>query len=475
MVARALTPQEKVALDLEEGSAYDYDTLLFTSFDDGTVFSYDRSSVERLDEALQRDGKMRTLEQVLTLPQRQAPIAFRRGNAEREVTDWIAKVFTEPANNGGMTTPLKMIAAQMTGAIIYRKAFFEKVFTVNDEGRIVYKKVAWRPPATCAIMRDGEHGAFRGFKQQPVRLDYTEEITIPHNRAFVYIHGQHRNPLEGVSDFDVPYWCYVTKQKIRFLWYQFLEGQSLPKTVVRARDETSANKAAAKVVGLRQGGVVGLADGVTTDVLESSGKGATQFKEALQWLDAEASGAVLAGFTDLGAAATSGIGSFALSKDQTDFFLMSRQAVAQEMADSINQWLIPDLVRLNFGPGTASPLMEFGPIAEDDAQMAVSLLQATAVTQSPVLPREFMDELTERVAGFLGLNTARVRDGLARAAAETAQKASATVQPAIPGARVGSDLQRHAQGVGTVMGAVNAATNAVINKQIKDANPGSRA
>jgi len=470
MVTRALTEQEAVALDLEEGSAFDYDTLLFTSFDDGSVFNYDRSSVERLDEALGRDGKMNTLLQVLTLPMRQAPISFRRGQAEAKVTDWLAQVMTEPANNGGMTTPLKTIIAQMTGAIAYRKAFFEKVFTLGEDDRIVYKKVAWRPPATCAVMRDPQNGAFRGFKQQPIRLEDNDEITIPHKRAFVYIHGQHRNPLEGVSDLDIPYWCYITKQKIRFLWYSFLEGQSLPKTVVTARDETSANKAAAKVVGLRQGGVVGLAEGVTTDVLESSGRGAAQFKEALQWLDAEASGSVLAGFTDLGAAATSGIGSFALSKDQTDFFLMSRQAVSQEMADTINQFLIPDLVRMNFGPKTRSPIMEFSPISEDDAQMAVSLLQATAQSPSLVLPREFMDELTERVAGFLGLNTARVREGLARAAVESAKKAETTVQPAIPGARVSPELQQRAGNVGTVMGAVNAATNAVVNKRIQQAN-----
>lgn len=461
MVARALTPQEQVALDLEEGSAYDYDTLLFTSFDDGTVFNYDRSSIERLDEMLERDGKSRTLQKVLTLPLMNATQSFRRNGAEREVTDWIASVMTEPANNGGMTTPLSQVVAQMTGAIVYRKAFFEKVFTMDPErNRIVYKKIAWRPPATCAVMRDPKNGAFRGFKQMPIRLEDTDEITIPVQRAFVYIHGQDANPLEGTSDFDIPYWCYVTKQKIRFLWYQFLEGQSLPKTVVRARSETDANKAASKLVGLRQGGVVGLTDGVTTDVLESSGRGATQFKEALQWLDAEASGSVLAGFTDLGAAATSGIGSFALSKDQTDFFLMSRQAVGREMAVAINNWLIPDLVRLNFGPGTRSPVMEFGPIAEDDAQMAVSLLQATAQSPSSVLPQEFMGELIERVAGFLGLNTARVREGLARAAKEGAGRA-VSMQPGNP----------TAPEVGAMAGAVGAATNAVVNRQIQQANP----
>lgn len=429
-------------LDKEEGSAFDRESLLFTAFEDGAVFNYDRGSIVKIDEMLDREGKAQTLEQVLTLPIRQAPVTIKRGPASKAVTKFIAKTLQQPANNGGMSTPLNTIIAQMASAIIYRKTFFEKVFTVRD-GQVIYDKLAYRPPATCAIVRDEKNAAFRGFRQQPIRLEDLEEIFIPAQRAFVYIHDQRRKPLEGRSDLDIAYWCYITKQKIRFLWYQFLEGQSLPKTVVRARTETDAQKAAKKIIDLRQGGVVGITDAISTDVLESSGKGADQFKVALQWLDAEASGSVLAGFTDLNAAASTGTGSFALSKDQTDFFLMSRQAVAKEMADAINQFVIPDLVRYNFGPKEASPIIEIGPITQDDANLAVGLLQATAVTQSPVLPREFYEELIERVAGLLELDVARVRDGLRKAAIEGAQQL-----PQNPN-------------VGSVAGAIGAATAAV--------------
>lgn len=430
-------------LDKEEGSAYDRDALLFSAYEDGTIFNYERSrAIQQIDDMLDVDGKAQTIEQVITLPIRQAPFTIKRGPASREVTKFVTRVLMEPANNGGMSTPISTVLGQMTSAAIYRKAFFEKVLTERD-GRIIYDKLAYRPPATCAIMRDEKTAAFRGFKQQPIRLEDTEEIEIPAQRAFVYIHDQRRKPLEGRSDMTIPYWCYITKQKIRFLWYQFLEGQSLPKTVVRARNEDAAQKAAKKLIGLRQGGVVGLTDQITTDVLESSGRGAAQFKEALQWLDAEASSSVLAGFTDLGAAATTGTGSFALSKDQTDFFLMSRQAVAKEMADALNQFVIPDLVLYNFGPNEPSPLIEIGPITQDDANLAVGLLQATAVTQSPVLPPEFYAELIERVAGLLELNVARVRDGIRRAAIQGAQQL-----PAAPA-------------VGSVAGAVGAATAAV--------------
>lgn len=430
-------------LDNEQGSMFTDLDLLFTAFDHGTVFNLrDKGSIREIDDMLEKDGKAKTLEQVLTLPIRQAPVTLRQGPSKKRVVKFLQEVLFQPANNGGMSTSLDEIIGQMTSAFVYRKAYFEKVFTRKD-GKIVYDKIAWRPPTTCGIVRDAKNGAFHGFKQIPVRPDDNEEIWIQPARAFVYVHSRRRKPLEGESDMTIPYWCYITKQKIRFLWYQFLEGQSLPKTMVHGRNETDADKAAKKIIGLRQGGVVGLSDSIRADVLESSGKGADQFKAALQWLDAEASGSVLAGFTDLNAAAATGTGSFALSKDQTDFFLMSQAAKAKEMADTMNQYLIPDLVRWNFGTDAQSPIIEIGPITQDDANLAVGLLQATAVSASPVLPREFYEELIERVAGLLELDTGKVREGLERAAKE------------------GAALTPQAPGVGSVAGAVGAATAAV--------------
>jgi hypothetical protein len=446
-------------LDKEEGSAFDRDSILFASFDDGGVFNYlAEAEVREMKEMLKVDAKAQTLESVLSLPIRNAPFSIQRGRSEAKVYERIEKILTAPANNGGMTTPLNLIIAQMCNAFVYKKAFFEKVWTEVDGG-VGYKKVAWRPPGTCAVERDPDTGSFQGFRQMPISMDNTDEKVFEPNKSFVYIHGTHRDPLEGVSDLTITQWCFKTKQKIRFLWYQFLEGQALPKTVVTADDETQAIAAAKKVIGLRQGGVVGLSKQIETNTLESSGRGAAEFKAAMQWLDAEASSSVLAGFTDLGAAATSGIGSFALSKDQTDFFLMSRQAVAREMQDYINQYLVADLVRWNFGPNEIAPTFEFGPISQDDVASAISLLQATAQTpvNQSVLPQEFFDELTLRVAGFLELDVVTVREGLERAKKDAEKQAEQ------------AGLGAEAQQVAGVKAAVDTATNAVQQKTIAEA------
>lgn len=445
-------------LDKQDTTAFDADSQLFGNFDEGGVFHVDQAKIRDLDKMLDRYGKAKTLEQALSLPLRAAAWSIQRDESEAEVYEFINDLFTRPANNGGMTTPMSLVIAQMTGAIVYKKAFFEKVFTVRDK-RVVYDKLAWCPASTCAVKRDPRSGTFQGFRQDLVTgTDGVKQsdidkgyVEISPERSFVYIHGQHRSPLDGVSDFEIVHWCYLTSQKIRFLWYSFLEGQALPKTIVRGRTQTEANKVANKMRGLRNGGIAAFDENMAKiDPYESSGQGADQFKEALRWLDSEASGSVLASFTDLGATAAGGTGSFALSKDQTDFFLMSRQAVAREMQDSVNQYTIADLVRHNFGPDAKSPRFEFGPIAEDDAQTSVSLLQSIANNPSDKIPAEFMDELVERVAGFLDLSTQRVRDGLEKA--REAREAAAAAAGASP----------QAQQVAGVAGAVDSATNAVV-------------
>lgn len=454
-------------LDKEEGSAFDMESAIFGAFDGGGVFNYDNTSfIADMKEMLtgkSPDAKAVTLEAVGSLPIRSAPFHINQGRARGEVYDTINRIITQPANNGGMTTPMNLVIAQMCSAFVYKKAFFEKVWTrdtVRGKG-FTYKKVAWRPPGTCAVERDPQTGAFRGFRQIPYQMDMSEEKKFKPHKAFVYINGSHQDPMEGVSDLHVAHWCYLTKQKIRFLWYQFLEGQALPKTVVKNDDPASATAAAKKLIGLRQGGVVGVSASNQIDTLESSGRGAAEFKAALQWLESEASGSMLAGFTDLAAAAASGTGSFALSKDQTDFFLMSREAKKREMQDFINQFLIADLVFWNFGPNEVAPVFEFGPIDEEDASTAISLLQATAQTpvNQSVLPQEFFDELTLRVAGFLELDVTTVKEGLERARKEAEEAAALSPDPAVAAVPE----------VAGVKAAVDTATNAVQQKVIADA------
>lgn len=432
----------------ELGSQFDQQSILFSTFSDGTAFDYGEWEAADIDEMLERDGRARAIEQVLTLPLRSAPVTYTPGygKAPAEVIEFVRDAMQRPSNIGGMSTSLNLIHAQMTGAVSRRRAFFEKVWKVNEDERWVYDKIAWRPASTCTIVRDKRTAAFAGFKQMPVRWDDVKEVWVKPKYAFVYLHGTHRDPIKGVSDLEIPLWCYKTKAKIRFLWYQYLEAQSLPKTMVKARDQGSADRVARKMIGLRQGGVVGLdmtsIDAI--DTLESSGKGADQFMAALRYLDSESAESVLAGFLDLTGSAASGHGSLALSKDQTDFYLMSRKAVLREMADCENQYLIPDLVKYNFGTRVAVPETEYGEISEQDAAVAIGLLQAIASAPTLRLPTEFLDELVIKVAKILELPEVEIekaiKDGATKALAAAATAQQAQVAPLVGGVNAAAKL-----------------------------------
>ena len=77
------------------------------------------------------------------------------------------------------------------------------------------RKLAYRPPASCRLKQDKHTGAFRGFTQRVWRDDGVEKVTIPPEKALVFIHGQHRRPAKGMSDLETVYAVFSVKQKIR--------------------------------------------------------------------------------------------------------------------------------------------------------------------------------------------------------------------------------------------------------------------
>ena len=393
----------------ELGSAVDRDRMFIWSGDGRTFTPFDVGP-RHIDQMLKSDGKARAIEQALTLPLRAAGYTISPAPGDSGEAEWLNEVISRSPNAGGMSTPFEMVLSQAVSACLYRRAFFEKVFKLDDSGRVVYDKIAFRPAGTCQLLYDENTGSFGGFKQRvPTdhpKADDEGRVTISPQRAFVFIYGQHRRPVEGVSDLDTAYGLFETKQKIRFLWSSFLENQVMPKGI--AKDESGnqeANKLARKVATLKGGGVVGIGPGQSVESFEPGSIAAQAFSDAIRFLDSEMFASVLAGFLELASAASLGRGSYALSESQTDFFLQSRQAVLTELAAAIEGYLLADLIRFNFGAGAAVPIFKFDSLRAGDVQNAVTLLQAFATAPQTTVPKAFIDQLTVKVAGFLDLDT----------------------------------------------------------------------
>lgn len=421
--------------DAERGTAIDRRNLLFAEWNDNLYLTDpSKPSDKELDRMLERDGKARQLEQALTLPLRQAKWHLKPGKGDKGELEFVQRILETPANAGGMSTPIQQIIGQATSAVSHRRSFHEKVWTEAD-GRLVYDKLAWRPQTTCRINR-GKNGEFAGFKQylgigQP-NTDANGWTTIDPKNAWVHIHGTHRDPLGGVSDLDVAYNCHVTKAKIKFLWHQFLENSAMPKTAIHVA-QGDRTQAARSVAGLHNAGVVGLGKDDTLSHFPV-GSGAP-FLEALTYLDAEAAGSILAGMLNLTDPAKTG-GSYALSKDATDFFLMAEQSKLTELGTSLSSFVIADLVRWNYGPQAAAPILEFDQLAYEDVQTSLRALETLAAARGQGVPAEFIDLLVVKVSDMLGLATDKVQSAI-----DKAQQAAPPSPAAQVGAAVGAGAQ----------------------------------
>lgn len=418
-----------LSLDTEEpplgnlvGSAFAYDQM-FSGFDHGKVFVYDTPGVKAFKEMLGTDGTSSSIEMLLTYPILACPWEIAPTRGDKGEAEFVAEMFSATEFNEGLITPIETVIGQLTWAMTVRRVYFEKEFVIREsDNKVVYKGIHWRPPETCELALDAKTGRQVGFRQQPIFLgppaishigSKTGWKYIKPERAFVYIHGKWRDPIDGISSMAVPYWVWTTKRKIRYLWYQYLETTSLPKTVVRNNDEAKAVSDARKVATLRSRDVLGLGNDTSVEPYESSGKGADQFIEAMRWLDGEAMKSILAGFMELSSSAAAGKGSYALSNDLSTLFLRSRRVVARDMAQQFTSQIVGDIVRYNFGRKAFCPKFVFGPISEANEASIIQLFgQITQISNATQLPKEFLDELTLRAATVLELDPEKINKSI---------------------------------------------------------------
>jgi hypothetical protein len=448
----------------EIGTQFDWGQRLFAYYGEGDVFDYGEWGARDMKVMFSRDGICNAVKLVLTLPIREADWSVEPAKGDKGEAEFINSVLMTPDTEGGMKTPWHELVGQVTTAQIFRRSFFEKVFKVrDDDSKIIYDKIAYRPPATCQARYNDRSGEQNGFRQQVwlfggnLMLTKNQKVPgyvdIPRVRSYVYTHGKDTEPLTGTSEMEVSYWCYQTKMKLLYLWYHFLENQALPRTVVYGNDQNEANSRADNIAALKSSGVVGLErppdNGKTFEVLESHGDNGKFFLDALGFLEGWQTHSVLAGFMALTGSATGGKGSYALSQDQSSFYLKSRQAVAKEIAESFSYDVIRPLVILNYGSKAAFPKAKCGPLQDEQIQALLTMFQTLAAAPVLHVPLPVFDLITERMATILQLDVDQVHNALISTASQRSEQLAGNPPPGMP--------PEAAAGLGQLQGLTHAA------------------
>lgn len=405
-------------------SPFDANDRLFPSFEQSGVFDESTGNDARdIKQMLRRDGRARSLEAVLTLPERSVVPEIREATG-RNVSAGDARAAADLCRDN-VGDWMRRLSGQATSSTVFRKAFFETTWEYS-EGETRYESIEYRPPGSCQARFDPRSGKPAGFRQQIVtpdghlvtsRWDETPGWRIvPQPRSAIFTHGTHREPLLGVSELDVCYWAWETRQKVLFLLFQYLESQSLPKLIAYGADDGQAQANADYLAEAKASSVLPFirnpAEGSGAgdrhwDMLESSGKGADQFLEAVRYLEEQQVASVLAGFMNLTESAKSG-GSFALSHDATEFFLQSRQAAADERAEQFREQIMRPLVVYNTGRPELTPTVNLGPLSRTETGRALELLKTLSTATTVNVPWQFLDDLTTSTATYLGLEEEKV-------------------------------------------------------------------
>lgn len=434
---------EPKELEKESGTAYNWLDFPFELWeqDDGTIRDIpDRTWVAEMERMIKTDGRASAVYSALTLPLRAANITLEAPEDDDGQTEFVRSNLLATNGANAMETPIYQVISQMTHAAAVARTFHELVWVAGAEGKVVIKKLAYRPPSTVEVVRHRKSGKVLHLKQfgdwegdrNNGELDRENYYTIPGKRSVVHVHNSHRDELLGVSSMAVVKWAHDLKQKVIYLWLTFCGEQALPRTVVYGNDPTSAKRNAQMLSKLRGSGVVGITRSAENtarmfDVVEGTGSvsAASQFGQMISYLEGVQAESVMAGWLELTSAAASGKGSYALSADSSGLFLASLHGSARELADTINKQVICPLVRVNFGPDVTPPKLVFEKLSEDQVDKAMALLSTLAAAPNLNAPTGFVDLLIERVAQYLDLEdekvAAMIKDGQEKAQAEETQ------------------------------------------------------
>lgn len=268
--------------------------------------------------------------------------------------EFVRRNLLEPPHKGGIQTPMNLFIDQSLIAIYEGFALFEKVYELRD-GKLVLKRLAHRDSTTLTLIRD-EVGGFGGAKQRTTDATGAfQEVTIPAYKCFLFTYGKNRNYLYGRSAFKPLYPRYDKKRRLEYLDSVALQADAIkPKVLKRTVDGVvseqlkKARNKALEVLGRlgKHNSVASIPYGYDLDVLNTEGRDPHQSIERQNSEMARAFHASVILTATQGSA--SNVGSYSLSTNQKDLLQTAITGVMRLLESHINQYLIADLIDLNF-------------------------------------------------------------------------------------------------------------------------------
>jgi len=357
-------------------------------------------TLEQLYFMTKNDGQARGILNAIKYPVKMARPAIQPAEDGEAEADFVRQNLLGVPHEGGLSTPLKAVITRMALAVRDGYKIFEKVWKYKNN-KIYLDKLAYRGTSHTKFLID-DHGNINGAHQETTFKGNMIDVKFPLEKIAYYIYNPEENPYAGDSGFYPVFYHYDKKHKLYAIAHLAYQLNAIPirkgmhPTNMKGDDLKDFRKAISAL-----GTVISITypEGCTVEPFEGKHK-LTEYLPMIQHHDVMMAVSFLAQFMNLGH--EGGGGSFALSQDQSNLFLMSLMSLLDEIAEVFNIQVIPQLIDWNFGT-EKYPRLTFTPFSDTIRSAIMDTFKSLLAARFPQISPEFAIGLEEQISEELGL------------------------------------------------------------------------
>lgn len=307
--------------------------------------------------------------------------------------------FRQPPNNGGMTTPMSYIIADMTLAAQTGFRLYEMVWDKPTIDFARLRKLAPRNPLTISLKQD-RYGGFDGAVQRVPTDPYNYERVIPREKCLLFTRNKEDNPLYGRSDFLAAYYHYDKLHKLYYIAHLAFQLEAVPMrigTYPKTADKADKDAFFLALKNLGTDAAMKVPEGFAVTEFGTQKPG-HRFTELITHHTDQMAKSMLAGFIN-----QSERGSYAKAKNDFGIFTLALESFTREIDETINYYCIPKLVDYNF-VSRKYPKFVHKPLSDDKRQIVATTFQKLMSSPNEHATPEFMLSLEEKMAEDLEMD-----------------------------------------------------------------------
>jgi len=379
---------------------------------DSTIGTYneeenpDKLTVSDYINMQDNDGTVRAITRLVAMPIQASPIKIMPGKGDKGERDFIETVFMNTQKEGGMSTPLPFVIADMTRAIFEGFRLYEKVPQIIGEGK--YKgKIGWRKLAPrdskTLDLRSDMHGGFLGAHQTANFGFNIVDVNIPAEKCILFTFQKERHPFYGESLLKTAYYHYDKKHKLYYLAHKKAEIDAVGLKILKlnkpfSEEEVVKAEEAADSIGANSR--VTLPQGFELDI-DRSPTGYDVLK-LIEHHDSQIALSTLTQAMQMGAGSTYKYPYGKGYETQSEFILQMIDSVKKSMEDTLNEWAIAPLIDWNFN-SNSYPKIKLMPLKGKTQDYLINMFSTLMKKDPSFIPQTFTNKLVNEVAEALGL------------------------------------------------------------------------